>query len=244
MIVYKSFNLTDDDALERLKQAVKGGFIEFDDKSNVRYIEHFVREEKKAVFKLDRGKAEQMFNELYHLLLQLENNKILNVLTEKGGLYQTCRYSCEDAQSAIDSYKYFDEKEFEDNSYLLLYGLFQALIIQQDAIQKLFKFCLNKQIDFTRDYPDFKYIREIRNNTTGHPTDRFKGKKYFLISAPTFNKKGYYLVEHDIDDKKTGKQIAVFPELLFHQENIVIEMLNCLIKEINDLAVKSKISSK
>ncbi len=56
-------------------------------------------------------------------------------------------------------------------NYLRLYGLFQAVILQQDAIQSLFQLIVQS----TLSYPAgsfWKQIRDLRNMVAGHPLDK------------------------------------------------------------------------
>lgn len=55
---------------------------------------------------------------------------------------------------------------------LYIYGLLQALFLQQDAANGISTALLGKKIDFKQEYPSLFEIREIRNDTVGHPTLR------------------------------------------------------------------------
>lgn len=226
-----TFNINDEDAVSKIKDPKFGGCVTIDDIGNVTYS-YNEKENSEYLFEFDREVAEHLFYDLYILIDTKQNTEFLDILNKKMGLFETCRYAFEDAQSAIDSYKEITENDYDKNSYLLIYGLFQAMTIQHDSLKTLSKLLLKKEIDFKSDYPQIEEIRNIRNNTVGHPTDRLKGKKYFLISAPTLNKREFYLVEHNINDEKTGKQISVYPQLLITQERQMKIILNELMEEI------------
>lgn len=70
----------------------------------------------------------------------------------------------EDTQRAID--EYFSLKEF---SRLAVYGLLQAMVVQQNCIIQLENAIKIKAVDYKIDYPDLFTIREIRDETIGHP---------------------------------------------------------------------------
>ena len=77
---------------------------------------------------------------------------------------------------AIKSYV---KSDYPDNNnvglrYIFIYGLFQALYLQQDAVEDMFK-TLRKcyprsQKFFYERSDDLEEIRRLRNETTGHPT--------------------------------------------------------------------------
>lgn len=71
-------------------------------------------------------------------------------------------------ESAIKSYE--DSIDIKDlgNIYLSIYGLFQALVIQQDALFEIYKV-----LEVTRtDNPILSTIRDLRNDSSGHPVNR------------------------------------------------------------------------
>lgn len=184
-------------------------------------------------FKLDLGKVQQYTHDLWAVFFSLNEKGISDDFEKRGGLIQTCNYAIEDSQSAIDSYKKLPAGRFEEIRYLALYGLFQAFFVQQDAFSTLFKSFLNQKLDFKVDYPGLYGIREIRNITTGHPTDR--KNEYFLISQITLKKNKYYLVGHNVDDKKNGMEIEVLPKLFFEQEKGIIELFKKFKRELKKL---------
>lgn len=104
----------------------------------------------------------------------------------------------EDTEDAITAYQ---EKDFGDDKpshYLAVYGLLQAIYVQQDAVINL---CESLGIkDNIKNYPKLKEIREIRNDTVGHPTKRdFKSKNvisYHHITQITLDKSGFTLISY------------------------------------------------
>lgn len=115
-----------------------------------------------------------------------------------------CRYSIEDAQSAIDSYKIVNfDKQI---GYLLYYGLLQAMYVQQDSLKSLFLLITNrKELKEKKGeksfFYDFNKIRETRKNVL-HSTDRLSPKKddfvYFknyVIVQSEMTKRFFRLVE-------------------------------------------------
>ena len=63
--------------------------------------------------------------------------------------------------------------------YIFIYGLLQALYLQQDAVENLFKvlhrcYPQNQKFLYKRS-DELKEVRELRNEITGHPTGTFGG---------------------------------------------------------------------
>jgi hypothetical protein len=77
----------------------------------------------------------------------------------------------EDSQLAINAYP-GAKSDSEGALYLAVYGLLQALFLQQDAVAHLGSAL---GISISED-PELKSVREARNDIAGHPTKR-RGKK-------------------------------------------------------------------
>jgi|SRR3990170_4171017 len=79
-----------------------------------------------------------------------------------------------DTEQAITA---FEAGEFGDSTagrYLAIYGLLQAIYVQQDAVDNL---CEGLGIpENIKKYPTLLQIREIRNDVVGHPTKRNRPK--------------------------------------------------------------------
>lgn len=99
----------------------------------------------------------------------------------------------EDSQIAIDDYSNLPEFSPNENGYLYVYGILHALYLQQDALRNLNKALFEQDINFKEEYPELHNIREIRNNSIGHPTDRGKGNSFHGISRITIQKKGFQM---------------------------------------------------
>lgn len=83
-------------------------------------------------------------------------------------------YTIESAQSAVDSYSCLNKDNIRDiGQYLIIYGLFQALYVQQDAVINL---CKSMGVPLAK-YPELYEIRELRNKGIGHPTPNKKDKR-------------------------------------------------------------------
>ena len=143
----------------------------------------------------------------------------------------------EDAELAIESY--LTEKFSEDSGvfYLIVYGLLQALSIQQAAA---FHLCESLEIQESIDkYPNLIKIRDIRHDSIGHPTKRDRGKKqkgvvsYHFISRSTLSPYGFQLISDYSNGKYQFRNISI-PDLIAEQKKCLIQILNHVIKNLQE----------
>lgn len=85
-----------------------------------------------------------------------------------------------DTIRAIESYVKSDYPDKDIGlQYIFIYGLLQALYLQQDSVENLFKVlhkCYPQDQKFLyKPSNELKEVRELRNETTGHPTGTFDG---------------------------------------------------------------------
>ena len=85
--------------------------------------------------------------------------------------------------------------------YIYMYGLLQALFLQQDAIRHLAEAFAIGHTPSER----LMKIRELRNSEIGHPTKQNVGKRryYNYISRITMSKGGFTLMRSSGDDEET-----------------------------------------
>lgn len=99
----------------------------------------------------------------------------------------------DDAQMAIDHYQKLPDFSAGTGGYLFIFGLLQGLNLQQDAANSLHNSLLKTTIDFSENYPELYKIREYRNNSIGHPTNRRNDKSFHLINQSSIAKSGFEL---------------------------------------------------
>lgn len=102
----------------------------------------------------------------------------------------------EDSQLAIDDYKNLPDFNAYENGYLYVYGVLQALFLQQDALANLNFALFKEKIEFEKDYSELYKIRESRNNSIGHPTNRANGKSFHYIGRSSIEKKGFTMLSY------------------------------------------------
>lgn len=117
---------------------------------------------------------------------ELINKPILNSLLsqdhKKWNLMCGSLDTIESAQSAVDSYNCLNKDNIKDiGQHLIIYGLFQALYVQQDSVSNLCESMdmafLLKIDDINTQHPKLYEIRQLRNKSIGHPTPSSKDKK-------------------------------------------------------------------
>jgi len=105
--------------------------------------------------------------------------------------------------------------EDDVEKYLLVYGALQALFIQQDAVRNLTE-ALN--ISYTPD-PLLEHIREIRNDSIGHPTKRGggSGKAFNFIVRMSLSQHGFTLMTTYPDGREPLFWGVSIPDLINKQ---------------------------
>ena len=109
-----------------------------------------------------------------------------------------CMETVEDAQVAVEAYRQLESsREWVDkgNLYLVVYGVLQAMYIQQDALMNL-----AKALDFPYRidrYPGLKKVREVRNKIVGHPTDYGRGRteSWYAINRRSLSLDSFKVLE-------------------------------------------------
>lgn len=84
----------------------------------------------------------------------------------------------------------------DGEKYLKLYGLFQSIFLQQDAISEIYQIFVKKKLNPATD-SNWMKIRNLRNLTAGHPikkTSGGKGLQRCFISRVTISEKGFQLI--------------------------------------------------
>ena len=106
----------------------------------------------------------------------------------------------EDTQLAIESFQYdkLGDELIDGIGYLQIYGLMQSLFLQQDALQNI-ALAINHKYDLS---PELRKIRELRNDTVGHPTDRNRGQYFcFIVRSSIHGRKFTYYRDRPEGDR-------------------------------------------
>jgi hypothetical protein len=151
-----------------------------------------------------------------HVALSIDKPKQMQILS--------CLDAIGDTELAIGSYPPAWPSRPNGMSYLMTYGILQALVLQQDAV---FHLCEYLGIPEKRDsYPRLKEIREIRNDSIGHPTQRGGGSavSYHALIRMSLTHDGFTLLSHRRDGTGGTKEISVSP-LIAAQRKAVSQIL-------------------
>ena len=151
----------------------------------------------------------------------LKNHKLWNQLCSSLDVI-------EDSDLALSAY--IDSKfEGDDGEkYLRLYGLLQALFLQQGAVKNL-----SESLELPNDlstYSKLKEIRDIRNDSVGHPTKRGRNdKSYHYISRISITKSKFQLISYYENSKTIFRDILVI-DLIKEQRKYLSKILKKIIK--------------
>ena len=149
----------------------------------------------------------------------LKNHKLWNQLCSSLDVI-------EDSDLAIDVYLNREFSKDDGEKYLRLYGVLQALFLQQDAVTNLCE-SLGLPNDLITD-PKLKEIRAIRNNSIGHPTKRGKYKSYHYISRISITKSKFQLISYYGNNKTTVRAVLVI-DLIKEQRKYLSKILKKII---------------
>ena len=148
----------------------------------------------------------------------------------------TSLYALEDTHLAVAAYSGEEFGTSHGARYLAVYGLLQALFLQQDAAQNL---CQALGMPVTLDeYPRLKEIRETRTESIGHPTKRERGKKgqrtsYHSITRMSLRPEGFDLLSQYSDGRLESKKVSI-PDLVTDQRHYVVDILERIVCKLED----------
>lgn len=157
-----------------------------------------------------------------------------------------CIDTIDDTELALNNFVSLNTEDFEKSAYINTYGLLQALYLQQDAVNNLKESLLNEKINWSKDYPSVFNIRDIRNETTGHPTKNIKKKEgivnYCTIDRSSISKNGFnYMLWRG---KEVEQKRADFLELIQNQQKALFKELSKILTELNYKEINHKTKFK
>ncbi len=147
----------------------------------------------------------------------------------------TCIDTIEDTEAAISSYLELDEFDAFKGGYLYIYGILQALFLQQDAVSNLYDgiFATDNYLNvMLNKHRSLKDIREIRNNSIGHPTNR-NGKSYHSIVQHSICKTGFDL-SSDFDEDRIQFSFINILEIINTQAKEINSVLNLIVSTLKE----------
>jgi len=141
-----------------------------------------------------------------------------------------------DTQMAIDSYPELSHINNKGSSYLIVYGILQTLLLQQDAVEKIAD-VLEVRANRPNELSD---IRVIRNSAAGHPFAQKEKKKFktSFINRASVSPKGFELLTVSCDEAGNERcdktQIISIPHLLETQRSYLSVLLSEIIKTLEN----------
>jgi hypothetical protein len=152
----------------------------------------------------------------------------------------------ESTQLAIDSYKCLNKDDIKNiGEHLIIYGLFQALYVQQDSVSNL---CDSIDIDFKikdieTQHPELYEIRQLRNKYFGHPSkDWNKNIHGILVEGISVKLFSYTETgEFSYSECKTSECIEKQNRILIGILHKVIEKIESMEKEHKDKYMHNKL---
>lgn len=136
----------------------------------------------------------------------------------------------DDSQLAIESYPLLCKIEDDGASYLIIYGILQALLLQQDAAKHIAA-SLNIKVKLPKELDD---IRIVRNSAAGHPGFQKENgqSKSCFISRSSLSPLGFDLMTVYSEGNDYKMDHVNIPKLLKTQESYLGETLSRVVNEL------------
>lgn len=150
----------------------------------------------------------------------------------------SCYSAIKDTDEAIGAYLKNKSANKEDIGLFILkiYGYLQALYVQQDAVKSLveeLRTVNEVQWKFElRDYPGLQIIRDVRNDITGHPTDRNKRRVKFYFALNLSMSSSDSIFYHEYADNNTEYKEVNTTDLFERQHGEIINIIERIINEL------------
>lgn len=138
-----------------------------------------------------------------------------------------------DTELALTEFQSYNPLSNKGLSYIFAYGVLQAIFLQQDAIKNL-----AMSLKIPVELPDkLREIRELRNDATGHPTDRDvdrnkKLKSFHHISRESLSNKGFDLISTYSDNDQCNIKYVDFETVIGIQSEFCENILKNIIEEL------------
>jgi len=133
---------------------------------------------------------------------------------------------------AVETYNRSNGELREGERFLAIYGLLQALVVQQDALCHLAESLQTRPIRLNR-HKRLEEIRNIRNWTVGHPTkaDRHLIQSHHAIRRSVVGRGGFALFSA-FDDGRTQYTYVPLPQLARLQRRVISALLRDMLAEL------------
>ena len=135
--------------------------------------------------------------------------------------------------TAVETYNHANGELNEGERFLAIYGLLQALVVQQDALCHLAEALQTRPLRLNR-HKRLVEIRNIRNWTVGHPTkvDRNFIQSHHAIRRSIVGRGGFALFSA-FDDGRTQYTYVPLPQLARLQRRLISGLLRDILAELH-----------
>lgn len=141
-----------------------------------------------------------------------------------------CLDTIGDTEEALDAFLRIQDRAGSGEWYLAIYGVMQALFLEQAAVEHLAE-ALGLAYN-----PDaaLRDIREIRNDSIGHPTRRGSppGKSFSAIARGSMSRTGFSMLTTDGGTAMNTYQQVNVPALISQQRAILSRSLAVFLSEL------------
>ncbi len=133
---------------------------------------------------------------------------------------------------AVTAFQKHGVKLSEGERFLAIYGLLQALVLQQDALCHLAEALKTTPVRLNR-HRRLEEIRNIRNWSVGHPTkaDRGPALSHHAIARPKLGRGGFSL-HSSFDDGRFQYMYVPLPQLARLQRRVISALLRNMLNEL------------
>jgi hypothetical protein len=133
---------------------------------------------------------------------------------------------------AVTAFQKHGAKLSEGERFLAIYGLLQALVLQQDALCHLAEALKTTPVRLNR-HRRLEEIRNIRNWSVGHPTkaDRGPALSHHAIARPKLGRGGFSL-HSSFDDGRFQYMYVPLPQLGRLQRRVISALLRSMLSEL------------
>jgi len=137
-------------------------------------------------------------------------------------------------EAAIKSYVATPDPKDLGELYLYIYGLFQAMVVQQDAVKDIFT-SLDIASPIKND-AELREIRNLRNDCIGHPTTRNRGVEPRSNSFYSLNwSKDHFTLNRTYYGDKDNEIIEIYPrELIKKQRGKISQAITKAIETLKE----------
>ncbi|WP_311567573.1 hypothetical protein [Photobacterium arenosum] len=136
-----------------------------------------------------------------------------------------------DTELAIEAYPSLCSTQSNGGSYLVVYGILQTLLLQQDAAKHIADALDLKKIKRPKQLDE---IRIIRNSAAGHPTSQKESGAYksCFISRFSLSPVSFQMVTSFSDSSEHKFTTVSIPSLLDTQKTYMAELLQQVVDEL------------